>query len=909
MKRIFPTLVVLLCLANQTISANAPWVNDDFTALFNSLANKLNDAKGEKANDSDLERKTASVYETPLSLDGNLAYVVFEDAGLRYHQTLFSSESDRLSLLDDLQSYEGEFSVHVLNRGAEEELYKIKKGRTIIGFLQFRQDKKNWTLRSFAAFDQVDFQSNLELVLQSGTNDFAGVKSNITIETTGSVVRYKCNIQLYSASSTNFLDVYDGQVYSIDGAYSNLPFPILKTHLEKINAFNNGFQIEDRESEANSFKLYLSHRGVEYIIGLRGNHKSSFLSVSKDRKNSTATTTTTPPSNTATTPTDVPDLVNNDPTEVTSPQKPTESVATEKKDSKEPELVDTEVVEETPPAPALESGTFAFAGKGGQMGCYTGTIKDGKREGEGVFVAKDGAEWEGQWENDVLVGKVIMRKNTGDVYEGDIKNYQRHGYGTYTWINSGNRFEGDWKNDQRDGAAKYFIAKNGRQFIGTYVDNRIHGIGAWHYKDGTVLEGQFNRGKKEGTFTVTDPDGKTQECTYDGGRLVSSGVVRLIESYGVLECDYIKGLKHGQATVTYNDGTVEQRNYKYGKLNGAVICTYPDGKTQELEYKNNQLLSSGHLKLKLPDGFFEGDFKAGLKQGPGITFYDNEVVEDGSYKAGKKEGAFTLVSPEGDVQVLPYKNNQLIHTGQVRLFYSNGYFDGQLKNGIKSGEGKFVYTNGNVLKGTWKNDKKEGLFKMTYPDKQVAQQVYTNDKLEKSRLIKKTTNCSNNIPTKKIQDSKPTVGTAPERPKRQQVPTEVEVEVEEEEIPNMTSEEMVEQFVLNFKSVAKERNFKLSRHTKGTSVQKEAALAVNAFFDGGKEYLYLVLFKDCSDCDVTVGRGKGNDIQYKEVQIKHEGDFTYAVYSFKSLESNTRPIWAFPNPDKKNGEALLFVRE
>ncbi len=91
-------------------------------------------------------------------------------------------------------------------------------------------------------------------------------------------------------------------------------------------------------------------------------------------------------------------------------------------------------------------------------------------------------------------------------------------------------------------------------------------------------------------------------------------------------------------------------------------------------------------------------------------------------------------------------------------------------------------------------------------------------------------------------------------------------------------------------------------------MHKYAALATNAFFDKGKDYLYFVLYKDCEDCDITLGRGKLDDIEYLEPRIKHKGSFTYAIYSFKTTESNTKPIWSFPIPKEKDAEALLFVR-
>ena len=177
-----------------------------------------------------------------------------------------------------------------------------------------------------------------------------------------------------------------------------------------------------------------------------------------------------------------------------------------------------------------------------------------------------------------------MRDHKGGDYEGAIKNFQKNGFGKYVWKTSGNRYEGAWKNDKRTGKGKFFDTKRNRRFEGTFVNSRIQGRGTWHYDDGSSLSGKFEQGKKVGTFTISTPGGETQQCEFIGGKVNSKEPIRLVEEYGSIEVAYIKGLKHGPAIVVYNDGTIEERTYQYDKLVGSVVCTYPDGEVQELEY-------------------------------------------------------------------------------------------------------------------------------------------------------------------------------------------------------------------------------------------------------------------------------------------------------------------------------------
>ena len=40
---------------------------------------------------------------------------------------------------------------------------------------------------------------------------------------------------------------------------------------------------------------------------------------------------------------------------------------------------------------------------------------------------------------------------TGDTYEGNYKDNNRHGFGEFTWLN-GDNYKGEWQNDKINGA-------------------------------------------------------------------------------------------------------------------------------------------------------------------------------------------------------------------------------------------------------------------------------------------------------------------------------------------------------------------------------------------------------------------------------------------------------------------------
>ena len=63
----------------------------------------------------------------------------------------------------------------------------------------------------------------------------------------------------------------------------------------------------------------------------------------------------------------------------------------------------------------------------------------------------------------------IHTYENGDVYEGEWKDNNRHGFGKYTFI-YGDIYEGEWRNNKNDGVGKYTWA-NGDVYEGEWKDN------------------------------------------------------------------------------------------------------------------------------------------------------------------------------------------------------------------------------------------------------------------------------------------------------------------------------------------------------------------------------------------------------------------------------------------------------
>ena len=69
-----------------------------------------------------------------------------------------------------------------------------------------------------------------------------------------------------------------------------------------------------------------------------------------------------------------------------------------------------------------------------------------------------------------------------------------------------------------------------------------------------------------------------------------------------------------------------------------------------------------------------------------------------------------------------------LNNGKVEMNYFIGKYEGEFKNGIREGKGKFIYNNNNIYDGEWKNDIKEGKGIMNY--KNGEKFYFSNDKFE-----------------------------------------------------------------------------------------------------------------------------------------------------------------------------------
>jgi len=165
-------------------------------------------------------------------------------------------------------------------------------------------------------------------------------------------------------------------------------------------------------------------------------------------------------------------------------------------------------------------------GKPNTFYSYEGEWKGGVKDGSGKFELRDLSIYEGEFMNGEMTGKGVRTYRDGSVYTGNWENGERRGYGVETKVVKDEEFnvlgreeyEGYWEGNKREGKGK-LVLMNGDLQEGVFVRHRLHGPNGQlvvQERDGipgSIYNGDFNRGKREGRGQIHVNDNRG---TYDG---------------------------------------------------------------------------------------------------------------------------------------------------------------------------------------------------------------------------------------------------------------------------------------------------------------------------------------------------------------------------------------------------------
>ena len=300
---------------------------------------------------------------------------------------------------------------------------------------------------------------------------------------------------------------------------------------------------------------------------------------------------------------------------------------------------------------------------------YEGKFINGNYEGMGIkYNSKGEEEFNGTFKN----GQEISGFKTSEDYIGQIKNKVKEGKGKI-YINKILRFDGTFKNDKFIEGVVYTV--NSKKFFeGTISDNNIK-IGKF-FNDDNNYDGTFEEFLKKADYIVDF----TNDCTI------------------IFEGEYKNGMKCGKGKdyITGYEGEYLYDMYHgKGKYNNDM----------EGEFKNGK--KTGYWK----ESDFVGEYKDGLRNGKGVEdswngYYVNNYLHGERKKESQKK--IYYFGEEANILNLNIENNCI-------YFNNIKEYEGDLKNGIKEGQGTEYYKNNKKrYEGSFKNGKHHGKGKEFY---------------------------------------------------------------------------------------------------------------------------------------------------------------------------------------------------
>ena len=98
-----------------------------------------------------------------------------------------------------------------------------------------------------------------------------------------------------------------------------------------------------------------------------------------------------------------------------------------------------------------------------------------------------------------------------------------HGFGQCRFAN-GDTYVGEYHKGQRSGDKCKYKFSNSDLYVGGWKEDQFHGFGRYFYADGTVLEGNFCHGMKQGKFKRQLPTEDLDILRFEDDTMVGQGV-------------------------------------------------------------------------------------------------------------------------------------------------------------------------------------------------------------------------------------------------------------------------------------------------------------------------------------------------------------------------------------------------
>ena len=312
------------------------------------------------------------------------------------------------------------------------------------------------------------------------------------------------------------------------------------------------------------------------------------------------------------------------------------------------------------------------------------------------------------------VAKTMRKEYSNGVYEGEMKDGEPHGFGTYRW-NDGDVYTGEYVNGTRHGKGKFVFA-SGNYYDGEWANGKYQGHGIYHWNDGDEFDGEWKDGKRHGKGKWTYADGRYYTGVWENGENISSSSIvypstsnattatktapkatttkgRIQYEHSYYEGDLVDGIQHGKGVYVWDDGTRYEGDFFEGNITGHGVSYYTNGDEYDGEWVKGK--KCGH-------GVYKSYGKNDIKGGTFVSY-----IYEGEWKDGKKHGRGVAKG----YKVFSY-------FGHVYMSWS---YDGEWVADNKHGNGAYWEWGGDaaneswrVYRGEWVDNVRQGLFVWNY---------------------------------------------------------------------------------------------------------------------------------------------------------------------------------------------------
>ena len=303
---------------------------------------------------------------------------------------------------------------------------------------------------------------------------------------------------------------------------------------------------------------------------------------------------------------------------------------------------------------------------------YEGSFREGLRHGIGTLKHEPSKYcYQGGWAYDKKNGKCIETIN-GEKFEGFYKNGIREGKCTITYSNK-DIFEGNLVDGKKDGFGKQFYFKTNTKYIGEFKNNVYEGKGEITSDNGYYFKGEFLGGLRHGDNCIEEKKGfKKYKGQFKRDKMNGKGEFEWYsgESKGdIYNGEFKDDLFDGFGTYQSNDGSIYIGEYVHGRKHGKGKEIYSDGSVYEGEYNEGQKSGKGIFQ-DFEGNVYEGNFYNGNKHSKGkITYMNGEILE-GLWLNGLKEGNFYYTDSNGNKYFRKYAKDELIEEKKEGFFSS-----------------------------------------------------------------------------------------------------------------------------------------------------------------------------------------------------------------------------------------------